>query len=162
MAALCFRRVIIYVPSAARNSTGTSNLLASRSSNCSPIRNGPLFNHSGSPFGARKMLVQSDPDIGGIAGYGVELPSDHPRPTGWGALPGSGVRLLILPDAPCAVRRRDKFASSIVSTKGHAIFSASLTQRLSETISFRDLTEGLQHDELLGFLCGHRYGDPRG
>jgi phage terminase large subunit GpA-like protein len=47
--------------------------------------------HAGVKWGARKMLVKSDPDIGGLAGYGVELPPDHPRPTGWGALPGSGV-----------------------------------------------------------------------
>ena len=43
-----------------------------------------------SPFGARKMFVKSDLDIGGIAGYGVELPPGHPGPVGWGALPGSG------------------------------------------------------------------------
>ena len=43
------------------------------------------------PWGAREMLLRADPGIGGIAGYGVELPSDHPRPTSWGALPGSGV-----------------------------------------------------------------------
>ena len=47
--------------------------------------------HARSPFGARKMLVKSDPEIGGLAGYGVELPPDHPRPAGWGALPESGV-----------------------------------------------------------------------
>jgi phage terminase large subunit GpA-like protein len=40
-------------------------------------------------WGARKMLVESDPDIGGVAGFGVKLPPDHPRPTGWGAVPGS-------------------------------------------------------------------------
>ena len=44
-----------------------------------------------SPFGARKMLVKSDLDIGGLTGFGVELPPDHPQPAGWGALPGSGV-----------------------------------------------------------------------
>jgi phage terminase large subunit GpA-like protein len=48
--------------------------------------------HARSPFGARKMFVKSDPEIGGLAGYGVELPPD-PRPTGWGALPGSAVSL---------------------------------------------------------------------
>jgi hypothetical protein len=47
--------------------------------------------HAQSPFGARKMFVKSDPEIGGLAGYGVELPPDHRRPAGWGALPGSGV-----------------------------------------------------------------------
>jgi phage terminase large subunit GpA-like protein len=47
--------------------------------------------HARSPFGARKMFVKSDPEIGGLAGYGVELPPDHRRPAGWGALPGSGV-----------------------------------------------------------------------
>jgi phage terminase large subunit GpA-like protein len=47
--------------------------------------------YAGVQWGARKMLVKTDPGIGGIAGYGVELPPDHPRPTGWGALPGSGV-----------------------------------------------------------------------
>jgi phage terminase large subunit GpA-like protein len=47
--------------------------------------------HARSPFGARKMLVKSDPEIGGLAGYGVELPPDHPRPVGWGALLGSGI-----------------------------------------------------------------------
>jgi hypothetical protein len=47
--------------------------------------------HVRSPFGARKMFVKSDPEIGGLAGYGVELPPDHRRPAGWGALPGSGV-----------------------------------------------------------------------
>jgi len=46
--------------------------------------------HTRSPFGARKMFVNSDLDIGGIAGYGVELPPGHPGPVGWGALPGSG------------------------------------------------------------------------
>ena len=44
-----------------------------------------------SPFGARKMLVKSDLDIGGLTGFGVELPPDRPQPAGWGALPGSGV-----------------------------------------------------------------------
>jgi phage terminase large subunit GpA-like protein len=47
--------------------------------------------HARSPFGARKMYLNSNPEIGGLAGYGVELPPDHPRPTGWGALPGGGV-----------------------------------------------------------------------
>ena len=47
--------------------------------------------HARSPFGARKMFVKNDPEIGGLAGYGVELPPDHPRPAGWGALPESGV-----------------------------------------------------------------------
>jgi phage terminase large subunit GpA-like protein len=47
--------------------------------------------HVRSPFGARKMFVKSDPEIGGLAGYGVELPPDHRRPAGWGALPVSGV-----------------------------------------------------------------------
>jgi phage terminase large subunit GpA-like protein len=42
-------------------------------------------------WGARKMLLGSDGSIGGVAGYGVELPPDHPRPASWGALPGSGV-----------------------------------------------------------------------
>jgi hypothetical protein len=37
------------------------------------------------------MLVKSDLDIGGLTGFGVELPPDHPQPAGWGALPGSGV-----------------------------------------------------------------------
>jgi phage terminase large subunit GpA-like protein len=49
--------------------------------------------HARSPFGARKMFVKSDPEIGGLAGYGVELPPDHPRPAGWGVLPRSGVSL---------------------------------------------------------------------
>jgi phage terminase large subunit GpA-like protein len=47
--------------------------------------------HARSPFGALKMFVKSDPEIGGLAGYGVELPPDHRRPAGWGALPGSHV-----------------------------------------------------------------------
>jgi len=47
--------------------------------------------HARSPFGARKMFFKSDPEIGGLAGYGVELPPGHPRPAGWGALSGSGV-----------------------------------------------------------------------
>ena len=41
-------------------------------------------------WGARKMLVKSDLDIGGLTGFGVELPPDHPQPADWGALPGSG------------------------------------------------------------------------
>src|SRR5262249_14440989 len=44
-----------------------------------------------SPFGARKIFVRSDSVIGGLAGCGVELPPDDPRPAGWGALPGRGV-----------------------------------------------------------------------
>jgi phage terminase large subunit GpA-like protein len=48
-------------------------------------------NRERSPFGARKMLVKSDPDIGGLTGFGVELPPDHPRSAAWGALPGSRV-----------------------------------------------------------------------
>lgn len=51
----------------------------------------PAQDSERSPFGARKMFVKSDPVIGGLAGYGVELPPDHRRPAGWGALPGSGV-----------------------------------------------------------------------
>ena len=47
--------------------------------------------HARSPFGARRMFVKSDPESGGLAGYGVELTPDDPRPAGWGALPGSGV-----------------------------------------------------------------------
>jgi phage terminase large subunit GpA-like protein len=47
--------------------------------------------HVRSPFGARKMFVKSDPKIGGLAGYGVELPPGHPRPAGLGAVPGSGI-----------------------------------------------------------------------
>jgi phage terminase large subunit GpA-like protein len=42
-------------------------------------------------WGAQKMVVGSDAVIGGVAGYGVELPPDHPRPARWGALPGSGL-----------------------------------------------------------------------
>ena len=44
-------------------------------------------------WGAKKMLLKAEPDIGGIAGYNVELPPDHPRPARWGALPGTGVSL---------------------------------------------------------------------
>jgi phage terminase large subunit GpA-like protein len=47
--------------------------------------------HARSPFGARKMLLKTDPDIGGVAGYRVALPPDHLRPAGWGAVPGSGI-----------------------------------------------------------------------
>jgi phage terminase large subunit GpA-like protein len=50
----------------------------------------PDKDHERSPFGARKMLVR-DPIIGGLAGYGVELPPSRPRPAGWGALPGSAI-----------------------------------------------------------------------
>ena len=46
---------------------------------------------AGVQWGAKKMLLRTDPVIDGIAGYGVELPPDHPRPAGWGALPGSSV-----------------------------------------------------------------------
>jgi phage terminase large subunit GpA-like protein len=41
-------------------------------------------------FGAQKMVVGSDLGIGGVTGFGAE-PSDRPRRTGWGPLPGSGV-----------------------------------------------------------------------
>jgi phage terminase large subunit GpA-like protein len=41
-------------------------------------------------FGAQKKLMVSDLGIGGVTGFGTE-PSDHPRPSGWGAVPGSGV-----------------------------------------------------------------------
>jgi phage terminase large subunit GpA-like protein len=41
-------------------------------------------------FGAQKKLMVSDLGIGGVTGFGTE-PSDHPRPTGWGAVPGSGI-----------------------------------------------------------------------
>jgi phage terminase large subunit GpA-like protein len=47
--------------------------------------------HIGVKWGARKMLVKSDPEIGGLVGYGVELRPGHPRPAGWGSLPWSGV-----------------------------------------------------------------------
>jgi len=38
------------------------------------------------------IALNVDQGIRGIAGYGMKLPLDHPRPTGWGAVPGSGVR----------------------------------------------------------------------
>lgn len=47
--------------------------------------------HTGVKWGATKMLVKSDPDIGGVAGFGVKMSPDHSRPAGWGAVPGSGV-----------------------------------------------------------------------
>lgn len=40
-------------------------------------------------WGARKMVVGSGSDIGGVAGFGAE-PLHRPRRTGFGALPGSG------------------------------------------------------------------------
>ena len=42
-------------------------------------------------WGAQKMVVGSNAGIGGVAGFGVKLPPDHPRPTDWGAVRGSGL-----------------------------------------------------------------------
>jgi hypothetical protein len=46
-------------------------------------------------WGAQKKTLMGDAGaglgLGGVAGFGVELPPDHPRPAGWGAVPGSGV-----------------------------------------------------------------------
>ena len=44
-------------------------------------------------WGAQKMVAGSDAGIGGVAGFGVELPPDHPRPHRWGAVPGSGFKV---------------------------------------------------------------------
>ena len=52
-------------------------------------------NRERSPFGAQKMFVESDPAIGDLAGYGVELPPGRPRPAGWGALPRRAATQLI-------------------------------------------------------------------
>jgi phage terminase large subunit GpA-like protein len=40
-------------------------------------------------FGKRR--VADYVDIGGRRGFGVPLPPNHPRPDGWGAVPGSGI-----------------------------------------------------------------------
>jgi hypothetical protein len=55
-------------------------------------------NRERSPFGARRMigtrnLVSNELPVGGMIGFEVELPTDQPRPVGWGVLPGSCVSL---------------------------------------------------------------------
>jgi phage terminase large subunit GpA-like protein len=50
-------------------------------------------NRERSPFGARRMihtrdLVSNELPVGGTTGFGV---ADRPWPTGWGAMPGSGI-----------------------------------------------------------------------
>jgi phage terminase large subunit GpA-like protein len=54
-------------------------------------RNEPEENARSPKWGAQKMLVGSDGGIGGVAGFGMEAP-DRPRRTGFGAVPGSGLR----------------------------------------------------------------------
>jgi hypothetical protein len=46
-------------------------------------------------WGARQMPVSSDSNIGRVAGFGVELSPDHPRPAGWGCGAGKRFELLL-------------------------------------------------------------------